>query len=154
MLLPIARAEYNFHRVHPKMKYGRCAGRPKFIQIAVQGSQQNFLNKTTKENAQELIFQVFRTNTMLRGIVVLIVPCCCKEQLIMSLCDVVHPVVCFRGKFPQPDFWVAQAILRNFYCCYYFFPLQKLFFHFHFFYAFLDVSYHPECSIFFSLSSG
>ncbi len=46
----------------------------------------------------------------------LVVPCCCKEWLFLSVCDVICLVVCLSVAGPptwKHDFWAAQAILSN-----------------------------------------
>ena len=72
------------------------------------------------------------------------------ERLCLSLCDVGCPSIPGASPLPQKrDFWAVQAILSNI-CFQDFFFTQnstsKKIFPLSLFYAFLDVSCHPECS--------
>ena len=85
----------------------------------------------------------------------LVALCCCKKRLYLSLWAIICPVIHDRKHLPPPpppqkhDFWAAPAILSKF--CFWkknlnFFFTYKKIFPLSLFYAFLDISCHPECS--------
>ena len=107
------------------------------------------------EMSQQLPCLHFPPSSLWLSSLFLVVPCCCKERLNLSLCDVVRPVVhlwqaphplemCFlgsSGNCEQLSF--LDFFSPNFFFFFFFFT-SKIFFSLSLFYAFLDVLCHPE----------